>query len=93
MRRTLILLLTAPAVAEWVNPVVTTLELPWFHPPIDWVAANKVSADFLSLSVRRLCVLYHACLPCKGRIHGGSPVAGRRFRVSGVVSPKHWAEA
>jgi hypothetical protein len=35
------------AAGDWVNPTITTWELPWFHPPIEWVADTKVCILFL----------------------------------------------
>jgi hypothetical protein len=43
MRVSLPLLAAKSAAAGgWVNPTITTWELPWFHPPIEWVANTKV---------------------------------------------------
>jgi hypothetical protein len=44
MMRLVVLFLGAKsAFGDWVNPEITTFELPWFHPPIEWVSANRVS--------------------------------------------------
>jgi hypothetical protein len=42
MRISLLLLAAKSAEGDWVNPNITTWELPWFHPPIEWVANTKV---------------------------------------------------
>jgi hypothetical protein len=43
MMRLVVLFLGAKsAFGDWVNPEITTFELPWFHPPIEWVSANRI---------------------------------------------------
>jgi hypothetical protein len=49
IRSVLLLLSTTSSVFAWVNKEVTTWELPWFHPPIEWIAENQVSSLMISV--------------------------------------------